>query len=63
MKRRTPASPSLQRSILAGLAIEGIALGALAAVWVLIGSYPLILRAAFCPWQPLHQSCTITIRQ
>ena len=62
MKRRT-ASPSLQRGILAGMAIEAIALGALAAVWVLIGSYPLILRAAFCPGQPLHQSCTITIRQ
>jgi hypothetical protein len=62
MKRRT-ASPCLQRGILAGLAIEGIALGALAAVWVLIGSYPLILRATFCPGQPLHQSCTITIRQ
>jgi hypothetical protein len=62
MKRRT-ASPCLKRGILAGLAIEGIALGTLAAVWVLIGSYPLILRATFCPGQPLHQSCTITIRQ
>ena len=53
----------MKRGIVAGLAIEGIALGALAVVWVLIGSYPLILRAAFCPGQPLHQSCTITIRQ
>jgi hypothetical protein len=64
MRRRTPAPPSLQRGILAGLAVEGIALGALAAVWVLIGGgASLILRAAYCPDQPITESCTITIRQ
>jgi hypothetical protein len=64
MKRRTPAPPSLQSGIFAGLAIEGIALGALAAVWVLIGGgASVIFRAAYCPSQPITESCTITIRQ
>ena len=54
----------MKRGIVAGLAIEGIALGALAAVWVLIGGgASLILRAAYCPGQPITESCTITIRQ
>lgn len=42
---------------------ENVCLAILAALWVLIGSYPLLLRVAYCPGQPLHQSCTITIRQ
>ena len=63
MKPRTPAPSSLGRGIIAGLAIEGIALGVLAVVWVLIGSYPLLLRMAYCPGQPITQPCTITIRQ
>jgi len=63
MKPRTPAPSSLRRGIVAGLAIEGVALGILAAVWVLIGSYPLLLRMAFCPAQPVTQSCTITFRK
>jgi hypothetical protein len=64
MKRHTPAQPSLRRGILSGLAIEGIALGALAAVWVLIGGgASLIIRATHCPNQPLHQPCTITFRK
>ena len=32
-------------------------------LWVFVGSYPLVLRAMYCPQQPLHQPCTITIRQ
>jgi hypothetical protein len=63
MRQRTPAPSSLRRGIIAGLAIEGIALGILAAVWVLIGSYPLLLRMAFCPAQPVTQPCTITFRK
>jgi hypothetical protein len=63
MRRRTPTQ-SLQRGILVGLAIEGIAFGALAAAWVLIGGgASLILRAAYCPGQPITESCTMTIRQ
>jgi hypothetical protein len=42
---------------------EGLLLGLIGAVWVLIGSYPLLLRAAYCPEQPITQTCTITIRQ
>jgi hypothetical protein len=42
---------------------ESIFLALIAAIWVLIGSYPLLLRAIYCPQQPLHQSCTITVRQ
>lgn len=41
----------------------GITLAGLTAIWLLVGTYPLILRAAFCPQQPLHQTCTITIHQ
>jgi hypothetical protein len=41
----------------------GVTLAGLTAVWLLIGTYPLILRATFCPSQPLHQTCTITLRQ
>ena len=64
MKQRTPAPPSLRRGILSGLAIEGIALGALAAAWVLIGGgASLIIRATQCPHQPLHQPCTFQVRQ
>jgi len=54
----------MKRAILSGLAIEGIALGALAAVWVLIGGgASLIFRATQCPHQPLHQPCTFQVRQ
>jgi sorbitol-specific phosphotransferase system component IIC len=63
MRHPNPAPSGLWRGIIAGLAIQGIAFGALAAVWVLIGSHPLLLRATFCPQQPLHQSCTITFHQ
>ena len=42
---------------------ENICFGILAALWVLIGSYPLLLRMAYCPAQPVTQPCTITIRQ
>lgn len=54
---------SLRRGIMNALAIEGVALGILAALWVLIGSYPLLLRVAYCRTQPITQPCTITIRQ
>ncbi len=63
MRQRTPAPSSPRRGIVAGLAIEGIALGIVAAVWVLIGSYPLLLRMAYCPQQPITESCTITFRK
>jgi hypothetical protein len=63
MRHRTLAPYSLRQGIVAGLAIEGVALGILAAVWVLIGSYPLLLRMAFCPAQPVTQPCIITIKQ
>jgi hypothetical protein len=63
MRQRTPAPSSLRRGIVAGLAIEGVALGIVGAVWVLIGSYPLLLRVAYCPAQPITQPCTITIRK
>ena len=42
---------------------ENICLGILAALWVLIGSYPLLLRMAYCRSQPLTQPCAITIKQ
>jgi hypothetical protein len=43
---------------------ETIVLGIAAAVWVLVGGgASLILRAAYCPGQPITESCTITIRQ
>ena len=42
---------------------ENTCLAILAVLWVLIGSYPLLLRVAFCRSQPLHQPCTITIKQ
>jgi len=42
---------------------DGICLTILGFLWVLVGSYPLILRATQCPGQPLHQPCTITIKQ
>jgi hypothetical protein len=42
---------------------EGVCLSLIAILWVLIGSYPLLLRMAYCPSQPLTQPCTIEIRQ
>ena len=42
---------------------DNICLGILAALWVLIGSYQLLLRVAYCRSQPITQPCTITIRQ
>ena len=42
---------------------DGICLSILGILWLLIGSYPLILRATQCPGQPITEYCTITIRQ
>jgi hypothetical protein len=42
---------------------EGVYLTILAILWVLIGWYPLLLRMAYRPSQPLTQPCTIEIRQ
>jgi hypothetical protein len=42
---------------------ENTCLAILAALWVLIGSYPLLLRVVYCHTQPLTEPCTITIRQ
>lgn len=42
---------------------EGILLALIAALWVLIGGYPLLLRAVYCPQRPITESCIITIRQ
>jgi hypothetical protein len=54
---------NLRRGIAAGIIIEVLALGVLGAVILLIGSYPLLLRKANCPNQPLYQPCTFQVRQ
>jgi hypothetical protein len=42
---------------------EGVYLSILALLWVLIGSYPLLLRMYYCPAQSVSKSCTITFKQ
>ena len=41
---------------------EGILLALIAILWVFIGSYPLLLRAIYCPQQPITELCTFTVK-
>jgi len=59
----TRKEDNLRRGIAAGIIIEVLALSVLGAVILLIGSYPLLLRKAHCPSQPLYQTCTFQLRQ